>query len=187
MAEAEESTPFERAELVSVITNACDGADVAVMISAIPAASSERSPKRASLPPVASGPAARRGRILIVDDEISVARTLKALFQNEHDITLAASGNQALAAIAAEPGSGFDVILCDLMMPGMSGMDLFEHITRAQPGLEQRIVFMTGGVSMDRAREFLATSSNLTLEKPFDFAQLRQTLRRLVESAQSRR
>ncbi len=147
-------------------------------------ASSAQLPEPPSQTRPASVPAPRRGRILIVDDEISVARTLKALFQNEHDMTLAASGSQALAAIEAEPGPGFDVIMCDLMMPVMSGMDLFEHIKRAYPGLEQRMVFMTGGVSMDRAREFLATSSNLTFEKPFDFDHLRQTLRRLVAIAQ---
>jgi len=135
------------------------------------------------LPRATAAPAPKRGRILIVDDEISVARTLKALFQNEHDLTLAASGEQAIAAIAAN-ADHFDVIVCDLMMPVMSGMELYERIKQEHPGLETRMVFMTGGVSMDRAREFLATSLNLTFEKPFDFDRLRQTLRRLVEIAQ---
>jgi PAS domain S-box-containing protein len=134
-------------------------------------------PRPASVPPPT------RGKILIVDDEISVSRTLKALLENEHDVSLAEDGAEALAAIAASEGSGFDVIMCDLMMPGMSGMELYETIRRGYPGLEQRMVFMTGGVSMDRAREFLATCLNLTFEKPFDFERLRRTLRRLVEIA----
>jgi CheY-like chemotaxis protein len=66
------------------------------------------------------------------------------------------------------------------MMPVMSGMELYERIRQEYPGLETRVVFMTGGVSMDRAREFLATTVNLTFEKPFDFERLRRTLRRLV-------
>jgi len=132
----------------------------------------------------ASVPPPRRGRILVVDDEISVARTLKALLENEHDLTLAHSGAEALAALCAAPGVRFDAIMCDLMMPGISGMELFERIRREYPGLERRIVFMTGGVSMVRAREFLATSPNLTFEKPFDFDRLRRTLRELVERAQ---
>ena len=74
--------------------------------------------------------------------------------------------------------------MCDLMMPVMSGMELYETIRRDRPGLEQRMVFMTGGVSMDRAREFLATRLNLTFEKPFDFERLRRTLRQLVQVAQ---
>ena len=148
----------------------------------LPASSGELLPTSAT-PRPPSDPAPQRGRILVVDDEFSVARTLSALLQSEHDITLAASGAEALAAIEAEPNGGFDVIMCDLMMPGMSGMDLYERVKREHAGLELRMVFMTGGVSMDRAREFLATSVNLTFEKPFDFDLLRGTLRRLVEAA----
>ncbi|HEY1533244.1 MAG TPA: PAS domain S-box protein, partial [Polyangiaceae bacterium] len=147
-------------------------------------ASSAQLPEKTVAPRAASVPAPKRGRILVVDDEISVARTLKALLQNEHDLTLAGSGAQALSAIVAAPEASFDVIMCDLMMPGMSGMELYERLKQDHPGLELRMVFMTGGVSMDRARDFLATSSNLTFEKPFDFDRLRQTLRRLVELTQ---
>ena len=145
----------------------------------LPASKERLAPK--SMPPRSpSPPPQKRGRILIVDDEISVSRTLRALLQNEHDVVLTGDGAQALSAIAEAPGDGFDVIMCDLMMPGMSGMELYERIRQEYPGMEQRIVFMTGGVSMDRAREFLATTINLTFEKPFDFDRLRRTLRRLV-------
>jgi two-component system, cell cycle sensor histidine kinase and response regulator CckA len=147
-------------------------------------ASSGRVPEKVERPRPASVPPPKRGKILIVDDEVSVARTLKALLENEHDLSLAESGSEALAAISAAPEGGFDVIMCDLMMPGMSGMELYETVRRDYPGLEQRMVFMTGGVSMDRARQFLATCANLTFEKPFDFERLRRTLRRLVEIAQ---
>jgi PAS domain S-box-containing protein len=143
-------------------------------------ASKGRVPPKTTPPRSASPPPQKRGQILIVDDEISVSRTLRALLQNEHDVVLTSDGAQALAAIADGPNSGFDVIMCDLMMPGMSGMELYERIRQEHPGLETRIVFMTGGVSMDRAREFLATTINLTFEKPFDFERLRRTLRRLV-------
>jgi CheY-like chemotaxis protein len=146
-------------------------------------ASSGLVPEQAPRSRPASIPPPRRGRILIVDDELSVARTLKALLENEHELSLAESGSQALEAIAREGKPGFDVIMCDLMMPGMSGMELYETLRREQPGLEQRMVFMTGGVSMERAREFLATTVNLTFEKPFDFERLRRTLGRLVELA----
>jgi len=145
----------------------------------LPASKGRLPPK--SIPPRSpSPPPQKRGQILIVDDEISVSRTLRALLQNEHDVVLTGDGAQALTAIAEGPSAGFDVIMCDLMMPGMSGMELYERIRQEHPGLESRIVFMTGGVSMDRAREFLATTINLTFEKPFDFDRLRRTLRRLV-------
>ncbi len=144
-------------------------------------ASSGEVPQKAARPRPASVPPPDRGRVLIIDDEISVARTLKALLENEHDVTLAENAAEALVAIAAEPAPGFDIIMCDLMMPGTSGMELYEVIRRDHPGVEERIVFMTGGVSIDRAREFLASCVNLTFEKPFDFERLRRTLRRLVE------
>ena len=145
----------------------------------LPAAKRPLLPK--SVPPRSSSPPPQtRGRILIVDDEMTVARTLRALLQTEHDVTLTSSGAEALTAIAHASGAGFDVIMCDLMMPGMSGMELYERIRKQHAGLETRIVFMTGGVSMARARDFLATSANLTFEKPFDFDRLRRTLRRLV-------
>ena len=143
-------------------------------------ASKEQLPSKSLPPRSPSPPPQKRGQILIVDDEISVSRTLRALLQNEHDVVLTSDGTQALTAIAEGPNAGFDVIMCDLMMPGMSGMELYERIRQDHPGLESRIVFMTGGVSMDRAREFLATTVNLTFEKPFDFDRLRRTLRRLV-------
>ena len=143
-------------------------------------ASTARLPPKSVPPRSPSPPPQKRGHILIVDDEISVSRTLRALLQNEHEVAVASGGAQALTAIAEAPAAGFDVIMCDLMMPGMSGMELYERIRHEYPGIETRVVFMTGGVSMDRAREFLATTVNLTFEKPFDFERLRRTLRRLV-------
>jgi len=143
-------------------------------------ASKGRLPPKSVPPRSPSPPPQRRGQILIIDDEISVSRTLQALLRGEHDVVLTGSGVQALSALAEAPSGGFDVIMCDLMMPGMSGMELYERIRQEHPGLETRIVFMTGGVSIDRAREFLATTVNLTFEKPFDFERLRRTLRRLV-------
>lgn len=150
----------------------------------LPASSTALSPK-GTPPRTASPPPVQRGRLLVVDDEISVARTLKALLQNEHDVVLASNGAEALAAIANSSGDGFDVIMCDLMMPGMSGMELYERLKQAHPGLEARMVFMTGGVSIERAREFLDSRVNLTFEKPFDFDRLKRALRRLVEAARS--
>jgi len=127
-----------------------------------------------------------RGRVLIVDDEAAVARTLGLLLQSEHDLSLASSGEDALRLLrAAAEAGGFDAIICDLMMPGMTGIELYELIKSEYPGLERRVVFMTGGVSMLRATEFLATVKNPTFEKPFDMDELRKTLRGLIEAARN--
>ena len=123
-----------------------------------------------------------RGRVLVVDDESVVAHTLKVLLQGEHDLVVAQSGAEALELLRQEGATAttYDVILCDLMMPGMTGMELFEVLRREYPVLSKRVVFMTGGVSMLRVNEFLESVPNAKFEKPFDIAELRRTLHGLV-------
>ena len=96
----------------------------------------------------------------------------------EHDVQLATSGEEALELLAA--GSRFHAIVCDLMMPGMTGVDLYEAIRTAHPGLEQRMVFMTGGALLAKTEDFLSRVKNPLLEKPFDVPLVRRTLEKLV-------
>jgi len=129
-----------------------------------------------------------RGRVLVIDDESVVAHTLKVLLQSEHDLVVAQSGAEALELLEqprADDAPPFDVILCDLMMPGMTGMELFEVLRREHPLLARRVVFMTGGVSMTRVVEFLESVPNPKFEKPFDVPELRRILHRLVSTARA--
>ncbi|RYZ08246.1 MAG: PAS domain S-box protein [Myxococcales bacterium] len=128
-----------------------------------------------------------RGRILIVDDESVVAHTLKVLLSGEHDLVIAQSAAEALEVLRQETAShqSYDAILCDLMMPGMTGMELFEVVRHEYPPLARRMVFMTGGVSMPRVQEFLESVPNPKFEKPFDVAELRRILNRLVGSVRA--
>jgi CheY-like chemotaxis protein len=107
----------------------------------------------------------RLPRILIVDDEPMIGTTLRVLLSDEHDVVLAESGKAAREHLERE---GFDLILCDLMMPGLSGMELHRWLETSNPLLAQRMVFMTGGVFTDEARDFLDTVPNRRIEKPFD-------------------
>jgi PAS domain S-box-containing protein len=128
-----------------------------------------------------------RGRVLVVDDESVVAHTLKVLLQGEHDLVVAESGAEALELLEREPEqNAYDAILCDLMMPGMTGMELFEVLRREHPALVNRVVFMTGGVSMMRVSEFLESVPNAKFEKPFDIAELRRTLHALVATSRGK-
>ena len=134
-----------------------------------------------------NGDKRERGRVLVVDDESVVAHTLKVLLQGEHDLVVAESGAEALELLQGEAASAptYDAILCDLMMPGMTGMELFEVLRREYPALARRVVFMTGGVSMLRVSEFLESVPNAKFEKPFDIAELRRCLHRLVAAARA--
>jgi PAS domain S-box-containing protein len=142
----------------------------------LPASSSSRSARRTSSRPLVSvGP---RGRVLVVDDEVAVGSTLRLVLQREHDVQLATSGEEALQLLAS--GNHFHSIVCDLMMPGMTGVDLYEAIRSDYPGLEERMVFMTGGALLAKTEDFLARVKNPLLEKPFDVPLVRRTLERLV-------
>ena len=88
---------------------------------------------------------------------------------------LAASGREALARLRAD--DKFDVILCDLMMPDMTGMELFEELEKAGSAKLDRFVFMTGGAFTASARQFLDRVSNAVLEKPFSDEMLRTEVR----------
>jgi PAS domain S-box-containing protein len=119
-------------------------------------------------PPPSGAIAARlgpRAQVLVIDDEIPIANTMRDLLSLRHDVTATNTASDALVAI--ESGQNFDVIFCDLMMPGMSGIDLYEHLRQNRPALARRIVFMTGGAFTKRAAEFLAATENRRVEKPF--------------------
>jgi CheY-like chemotaxis protein len=104
-------------------------------------------------------------RVLVVDDEPRMGKAMERLLAHRYAVTVVSSAREALAAVAAGPA--FGAILCDLMMPEMTGMDLHEVIARTDPGLASRMVFMTGGAYTDRAQEFLDRMPDRRLDKPF--------------------
>jgi CheY-like chemotaxis protein len=124
----------------------------------------------AAPPQVAELPAQKRGRILTIDDEPQIGRvllhTLKA-----HDVTALGSAADALERIRG--GESFDLIICDLMMPQMTGMDLYAALAREAPEQARRMVFLTGGAFTPRARAFLETVPAPRVEKPFEVRAMR--------------
>jgi CheY-like chemotaxis protein len=109
----------------------------------------------------------RRGKILIVDDEPAIARGLRRILAPLHDVTVVSDGEEAFALATGEQ---FDIIFCDLMMTGLSGMEFYERLAAAAPEAAHRMVFMTGGAFTARAEEFLRTTANRCLTKPFQRA-----------------
>jgi PAS domain S-box-containing protein len=117
-----------------------------------------------------------RRRVLVVDDERLVGEAIARALSEESDVEVVTEAQQALARIAK--GESYDVVLCDLMMPVMTGMDLYAEIVRVAPGLVGRLVFMTGGAFTARARQFLESVVNPCLEKPLDTSKLRSIIAR---------
>jgi PAS domain S-box-containing protein len=146
-----------------------DGGGMSVRVT-LPAAT-QVDADASSLGPLADAALGRpRRRVLIVDDEPNLGRSLAWLLQPQHDAVTVTCGRDALAAL--DRGEAFDVILCDLMMPGMSGVDVYRAVRERHRGVEARIVFLTGGAWGVRMGEFLATVPNARLEKPFGVEEL---------------
>lgn len=112
-------------------------------------------------------------RILLIDDEAALGRALRMLL-GDHDVVAVTCAQEALKKLAT--GERFDVILCDLMMPDMSGIDLYDQI---DPAHRDRVVFMTGGAFTPQARDFLARCERPHLDKPFSENALRDAIERV--------
>jgi len=121
---------------------------------------------------------ARRGRVLLVDDEPFIGTSLQRLLGGEHDVIAVSSGHEALARIGA--GERFDLILCDLRMPAMSGMELYDRLRAEAPEMAERMVFFTGAAFTGDIRAFFSRVTNELLEKPFDPSALKALVRRLT-------
>lgn len=114
-------------------------------------------------------------KLLIIDDESLLVETLGRALSSDHIVSTTTSPAEALRLIDKDQ-EAFDVILCDLMMPEMTGMDFYEQLKKRYPGSESRIVFMTGGTFTSQAQQFLNEVPNVRLEKPFNLKEIRALL-----------
>ena len=136
--------------------------------------------------PVAASPAtapahpaqAKRGRVLVVDDDALVLLGIRRLLDEEHDLVTTTSAHEAMRRV--RDGERFDAIVADLMMPEMTGMALHAQIAALSPALADKMLFITGGAFTPSAQQFLQSVGNERLEKPFDARELRELVNRLV-------
>jgi PAS domain S-box-containing protein len=122
-------------------------------------------------------PSGARARVLVIDDEPLVGTSIRRVLSGEHDVEAVTQAAEALRRISA--GERFDALLCDLMMPEMTGMDLHAELTRAVPEQAVRMGFLTGGTFTKRASAFLERMRDRTLPKPFSTEALRAFVRKL--------
>lgn len=129
--------------------------------------------------------APRRGRILVVDDEPMIVTLVQRILATEHEVLTTTSAAEALKQIVN--GEQFDVILCDLMMPQMTGMDLHAKLSEVSPEHAARMIFLSGGAISIRTREFLDATPHPRLGKPFSAERLRTLVNDAVEYRNSSR
>jgi PAS domain S-box-containing protein len=113
---------------------------------------------------VAEAEVCPRRRILIIDDEPRLAQSMRMLIEPSHDVFVTTRGAEALAWV--NEGQRFDLVLCDLQMPGTTGMDVYSHLRAHAPELAERLVFISGGAYTQATRDFVRSVRNRILEKP---------------------
>lgn len=134
-------------------------------------------PQAAELPTAPNGV---RPRLLAVDDEPMLLRLMTQALERGWQVTPSSSGEDALRLVREQE---FDAVLCDLMMPGVSGMELAARIADADPALRTRMVFMTGGAITPEAEAFVARPDVVSVSKPMDLKQLDALLRSRIPAA----
>jgi signal transduction histidine kinase len=108
---------------------------------------------------------ALRRRVLLVDDDPAVARAISRLLV-DMDVSVAKGGKEALQQLAL--GTDLDAVLCDVMMPGVSGPDVYEAVAATWPALLPKLIFLTGGTTVPEVAAFLGRPGVRHLSKPFD-------------------
>ncbi|MCE9575054.1 MAG: response regulator [Deltaproteobacteria bacterium] len=139
----------------------------------------ERRTRAETVPPPMVPTAPRRGRVLVIDDEDAIGHAVRRMLAAEHEVHSVTSAAAAVAGF--ERGERFDVVLCDLMMPDMTGFELCATLERVDPSQAERLVIMTGGAFSPDAREFIEARRYHVLEKPFDSRKLRSVVNRFVQ------
>ncbi len=133
--------------------------------------------QRSSRPPAHS---TRSLRVLVVDDDVFVARSIRRLLRPQHDVTLAMSGKQALTLLS---DTNYDVIFCDVMMPEMTGMELHAAVSKKDARISERFIFITGGPFTPEARQLFDEVTNPCIQKPFTPADLANVLETAISSS----
>ncbi len=119
----------------------------------------------------------RRAKVLVVDDEPVVARALRRMLA-AHDVAIALDARHALDFL--EQSAVVDVVICDLMMPDLSGVDLYVQACERWPNLKPRFLFMTGGAVTPKAQELLQHGEVRCLHKPVRPEELLGTIDSIV-------
>jgi CheY-like chemotaxis protein len=118
----------------------------------------------------------RSGKILIIDDEDAILSMLEAALEGDHAIATARNAREAIQRLESS-SEAFDLVLCDLMMPDMDGMRLFQELTARWPELEPKWAFITGGAVNQEIRSFVQNTTRPVLHKPFSLKVIREFVR----------
>jgi two-component system cell cycle sensor histidine kinase/response regulator CckA len=126
----------------------------------------------------------RRGRVLLIDDDRIIARALARVVQRDHEVLAINDPREAIEILAS--GEQFDVIFCDLMMPFVTGPDVYRQALALDCELAKRFVFITGGAMRADIVRFLGEVPNVRIEKPLSVEHLRNVIRPFMRMEEPR-
>jgi two-component system, NtrC family, sensor kinase len=164
---------------IDITTRDGGGTSVIVRLPALGAVPQTSFVRVSSAPPSGEGPdPLADAAILVVDDEPSLISSLRRVLRHCRSFSAASSGRKALEQI--EAGAWPDIILCDLMMHDLSGVELHDALARDYPELAERMLFITGGAFTEKTRRFALEQADRVVEKPISPEKLRERLRDLL-------
>ena len=122
----------------------------------------------------ASGPVTR-GRVLVIDDDPLIGRVIGSTLGDEHDVCVLQRASEAIDMLAR--GEMFDLVLCDVVMPDLSGPEFYATVVDRWPHLLARLVFMTGGAFTPGTLDLTERLPIRVLPKPFKIDRLKRLVR----------
>jgi CheY-like chemotaxis protein len=128
----------------------------------------------------------RPSRLFVIDDERSIRAAIRRfLARRGWEVEEAEDGRVALDVLLHSEPNRYDVVMCDLRMPHLSGAELHRELLEKRPALVQRLIFSSGDVASSEAADFLAASRRPVIEKPFELARLEELLMQIRETVGS--
>jgi DNA-binding response OmpR family regulator len=120
-------------------------------------------------------------RVLVIDDEATIRVALRRFFTRlGWSVDDASSGEVALEKLLnSEEAQPYRLVICDLRMPGVNGIDLHDRLAELRPDILDRVIFSTGDVVSEEVADFIETTACLVLQKPFELSALLETVKRI--------
>ncbi len=120
-------------------------------------------------------------KVLVIDDEQLLGQTIQLGLEDSFVVDLETSGEAGLARLLTD--NDISLVLCDLSLPDLNGIDIYHRVEQARPEILKRFVVMTGGAVSTAARDFLDAYQGPLLNKPFTLTQVESLVHRLVDEA----
>jgi CheY-like chemotaxis protein len=117
-------------------------------------------------------------RVLVIDDDDALRElVIRVVKQAGYQVDAVGDGHAGLERLAER---AYDVILSDVRMPGMDGIEFYQEVRRLHPTQANRIILVTAHVQMDQYKEFMQTVHAPILQKPFTLGEFHAALARML-------